>query len=253
MNYRYRTSSISFGGPLTPVVRNIIIACVAVYVVQLLVGDPISRYFSLIPALVIHEFYFWQFFTYMFLHDRGGLFHLLFNMLSLFMFGCELERYWGSRRFFQYYCLTGIGAGLCVFLIPSNYLTSTIGASGAIYGVLLAYGLTFPDRVLYMYMLFPLQAKYFVMIIGGIAFLTALSSSNSWHLQCRSSWRDGLWLHLPQDDERPEVPTASKQQPGGSNQRRLLPLETSSSAQEVCGLPQQERAPARQERNHPLN
>ena len=160
-------------------VRNIIIACVAVYVVQLVVGDPISRYFSLIPALVIHEFYFWQFFTYMFLHDRGGLFHLLFNMLSLFMFGCELERYWGSRRFFQYYCLTGIGAGLCVFLLPSNYLTSTIGASGAIYGVLLAYGLTFPDRVLYMYMLFPLQAKYFVMIIGGIAFLTALSSSNS--------------------------------------------------------------------------
>jgi membrane associated rhomboid family serine protease len=66
-----------------------------------------------------------------------------------------------------------------VFFIPSNYLTSTIGASGAIYGVLLAYGLTFPDRVLYMYMLFPLQAKYFVMIIGGIAFLTALSSSNS--------------------------------------------------------------------------
>jgi membrane associated rhomboid family serine protease len=152
---------------------------VAVYVVQLVVGDPISRDFSLIPALVIHEFYFWQFFTYMFLHDRGGLFHLLFNMLSLFMFGCELERYWGSRRFFQYYCLTGIGAGLCVFLVPSNYLTSTIGASGAIYGVLLAYGLTFPDRVLYMYMLFPLQAKYFVMIIGGIAYLTALSSSNS--------------------------------------------------------------------------
>jgi membrane associated rhomboid family serine protease len=66
-----------------------------------------------------------------------------------------------------------------VFFIPSNFLTSTIGASGAIYGVLLAYGLTFPDRVLYMYMLFPLQAKYFVMIIGGIAFLTALSSSNS--------------------------------------------------------------------------
>ena len=179
MNYRYRTSSISFGGPLTPVVRNIMIACVAVYVVQLLVGEPISRYFSLIPALVIREFYFWQFFTYMFLHDRGGIFHLLFNMLSLFMFGCELERYWGSRRFFQYYCLTGIGAGLCVFFIPSNYLTSTIGASGAIYGVLLAYGVTFPDRILYMYMLFPLQAKYFVMIIGGIAFLTALSSSNS--------------------------------------------------------------------------
>jgi membrane associated rhomboid family serine protease len=179
MNYRYRTSSISFGGPLTPVVRNIIIACVAVFVVQLLAGNSITYYFSLTPALVTHEFYFWQFFTYMFLHDRGDVLHLLFNMLSLFMFGCELERYWGGRRFFTYYCVTGVGAGLCVFLIPSNYLVSTLGASGAIYGVLLAYGLTFPDRILYMYLLFPLPAKYFVMIIGGIVFLTALASSNS--------------------------------------------------------------------------
>jgi membrane associated rhomboid family serine protease len=179
MNYRYRTSSISFGGPLTPVVRNIIIACVAVYVVQLVFGHLITFYFSLTPALVVERFYFWQFFTYMFLHDRGDLLHLLFNMLSLFMFGCELERHWGGRRFFNYYCLTGVGAGLCVCVLPSNYLTSTLGASGAVYGVLLAYGLTFPDRILYMYLLFPLPAKYFVMIIGGIVFLTALASSNS--------------------------------------------------------------------------
>ena len=179
MNYRYRTSSISFGGPLTPVVRNIIIACVGVYLVQLLFGNVITLYFSLTPVLVVERFYLWQFFTYMFLHDRGDLLHLLFNMLSLFMFGCELERHWGGRRFLNYYCLTGVGAGLCVFLLPSNYLTSTLGASGAVYGVLLAYGLTFPDRILYMYLLFPLPAKYFVMIIGGIVFLTALASSNS--------------------------------------------------------------------------
>src|SRR4029453_15669583 len=102
MNYRYRTSSISFGGPLTPVVRNIIIACVAVYVVQLVFGHLITFYFSLTPALGVERFYFWQFFTYMFLHDRGDLLHLLFNMLSLFMFGCELERHWGGRRFFNY-------------------------------------------------------------------------------------------------------------------------------------------------------
>ena len=179
MNYRYRTSSISFGGPLTPVVRNIIIACVAVFVVQLLAGSYVTLLFSLTPALVLTKFYFWQFFTYMFLHDRNDILHLLFNMLSLFMFGCELERHWGSRRFFQYYCFTGIAAGLCVFVIPSNYYTSTLGASGAIYGVLLAYGLTFPDRILYLYLLFPLPAKYFVMVIGGIVFLTALASSNN--------------------------------------------------------------------------
>jgi membrane associated rhomboid family serine protease len=179
MNYRYRNTTISFGGPLTPVVRNIIIACVFVYLVQLVAGDTITYFFSLTPVLLIQKFYFWQLFTYLFLHDRHGILHLLFNMLSLFMFGCELERYWGSKRFLQFYVLTGVGAGLCVLLIPSNYYTSTIGASGAIYGVLLAYGLTFPDRVLYLYMLFPLQARYFVIIIGAITFLTTLSSSNT--------------------------------------------------------------------------
>jgi membrane associated rhomboid family serine protease len=125
----------------------------------------------------VEKYYFWQLFTYMFLH--GGITHLLFNMLSLFMFGCEMERHWGSRRFFRYYLITGVGAGLCVFLIPSNYFIYTLGASGAIYGVLLAYGLTFPDRIIYLYMLFPIPAKYFVMIMGGIVFLSTLSSANT--------------------------------------------------------------------------
>ena len=174
MNYRYQMSSISFGGPLTPVVKKIIIACVSVFVIQLIFPGPIIYYFSLIPGAVLGNFYFWQLFTYMFLH--GGIFHLLFNMLALFMFGCEMERHWGSQRFLRYYLVTGIGAGLCVFL-TSSYSTPTLGASGAIYGVLLAYGMTFPDRIIYMYMIFPLQAKYFVMIIGGIAFLSALSSN----------------------------------------------------------------------------
>jgi len=176
MNYRYQVSSINFGGPLTPVVKKIIIACVSVFVVQLIAGDSVIRYFSLIPGAVLENLYFWQPFTYMFLH--GGIFHLLFNMLALFMFGCEMERHWGSRRFLRYYLVTGIGAGLCVFL-TSTYSIPTIGASGAIYGVLLAYGMTFPDRIIYMYMIFPLQARYFVMIIGGIAFLSALSSGNT--------------------------------------------------------------------------
>jgi membrane associated rhomboid family serine protease len=177
MNYRYRTTTISFGGPLTPVVKQIIVVCVIVYVVQIIMGQDFNTYFSLIPSLVLNGFYLWQLFSYMFLH--GGVWHLVFNMLALFMFGCELERYWGSRRFFSYYLFTGIGAGLCVFLFPSNYNFSTVGASGAIYGLLLAYGLTFPDRVIYLYMILPIQAKYFVIIMGAIAFLSALSSVNT--------------------------------------------------------------------------
>ena len=97
MNYRYRyaTSSISFGGPLTPTVKRIIIACVVVFVMQVLsggLGGPITALFSLTPSLVIGRLYLWQLFTYIFLH--GGPFHLAINMLILFMFGCELERSW---------------------------------------------------------------------------------------------------------------------------------------------------------------
>lgn len=177
MNYRYRQATISFGGPLTPIVKQIIIVCVIVYVVQLITGQPFNFYFSLTPALVISHFFFWQPLSYMFLH--GGVWHLVFNMLALFMFGCELERYWGSRKFLRYYLLTGIGAGFCVFIFPSAYSFGTLGASGAIYGILLAYGLTFPDRIIYLYLIIPMPAKYFVLIMGGIAFLSALSSPNS--------------------------------------------------------------------------
>jgi membrane associated rhomboid family serine protease len=177
MNYRYRVSSISFGGPLTPVVKMIIIACVVTYVIQLIAGRPMVEIFALCPFLVVERYYFWQLFSYMFLH--GGVTHLLFNMLSVFMFGCEMERHWGSKRFFRYYVITGVGAGLCVFFIPSNYTVFTLGASGAIYGILLAYGLTFPDRIIYLYLLFPIPAKYFVMIMGGIVFLSTLSSANT--------------------------------------------------------------------------
>jgi membrane associated rhomboid family serine protease len=177
MSYRYQVSSISFGGPLTPVVKRIIIACVSVYVVQLIAGAPITEYFSLTPRLVLEKFYFWQLLTYMFLH--GSISHVLFNMLTLFMFGCEMERYWGSQRFLRYFLFTGVGAGLCVFLTPSAYWIPTLGASGSIYGVLLAYGMTFPDRIIYMFMIFPLPARYVLMIYGGIAFLSSLSSGNS--------------------------------------------------------------------------
>ena len=183
MNYRYRyaTSSISFGGPLTPTVKWIIIACVVVFVMQVLsgwLGGPITALFSLTPAMVLGSLYLWQLFTYVFLH--GGVFHLLINMLILFMFGCELERYWGSRQFWRYFLVTGIGAGICIALVNFfSYQGSTLGASGAIYGVLLAYGMTFPDRIIYVMLFFPLPAKIAVMIFGGIAFLSSLSGSDS--------------------------------------------------------------------------
>ncbi|HSW38907.1 MAG TPA: rhomboid family intramembrane serine protease, partial [Acidobacteriota bacterium] len=133
-----------FGGPWTRTVKTLILATVALYVLQIFVhlisGSRVFElYFGLVPARVTRELMLWQFVTYMFLH--GGVFHLLLNMLILFMFGNELERYWGSRRFLKYYFITGIGAGVCSWLVSINSIAVIVGASGAIYGLLLAYGL----------------------------------------------------------------------------------------------------------------
>lgn len=140
------------------------------------------RLFGLVPRAVIQHFAIWQLVTYMFLHDPFSFGHILFNMLTLWMFGMDLERTWGTKRFLTYYFVCGIGAGICdvtANLFFGNLNTWTIGASGAIYGLLLAFALLFPDREILFFFLFPLKAKYFVMIIGAIAFLSSLGGSTS--------------------------------------------------------------------------
>jgi len=169
----------TFGGPATRAVKSIILANVAVFVLQVFSGllavNFIELYFGLIPIRVTQEFMIWQFMTYMFLH--GGVFHILFNMLMLYMFGNELERLWGFRRFVRYYFVTGIGAGFCSWIAGMNSPTITIGASGAVYGLLLAYGLTYPNRIVYFSFLFPIKVKWMVMIMGAIAFLSSIGGS----------------------------------------------------------------------------
>ena len=173
--------SYSFGpGPITFAVKWIIILNVGAFLVTTFLPELIG-YFGLTPRLVVTRGWIWQLATYMFLH--GGTFHILFNMLSLWMFGTDLELSWGSRFFARYYAVTGIGAGLVTVLVSllpfqeatSMYYGSTVGASGAIFGLLLAYGLYFPERRIYLYFLFPIPAKYFVMIFGGVALLSSVS------------------------------------------------------------------------------
>jgi membrane associated rhomboid family serine protease len=175
--------SFQFGpGPVSTTIKGLIWANVAMFVVTWLVPS-VTLYLGLMPDAVFSRFYLWQPFTYLFLH--AGFFHIIFNMLALWMFGAELERLWGTQFFLKYYFVTGVGAAAATLLLsflPGDIGTSlryslTVGASGAIYGLLLAYGLYFPDRPIYMWMLFPIPAKYFVMIMGGIALLSSLSAN----------------------------------------------------------------------------
>ena len=120
----------------------------------------------------------WQPVTYMFIH--GDFFHLFMNMFVLWMFGSEMESIWGSRGFLKYYFITGIGSGLIWLLLNiSNPFSVLIGASGAIYGVLLAYGLMFPNRKVLIYFLFPIKVKYFVLLLGVIAFISSIGDAGS--------------------------------------------------------------------------
>lgn len=119
----------------------------------------------------------WQPFTYLFIHK--DLLHVFFNMFVLWMFGSELESIWGRKSFLQYYFLTGIGSGLVWLLLNfsnANYVLA--GASGAVYGVLLAFGMMFPNRTVYLYFLLPIKVKYLVMILVATEFFLSMNSTS---------------------------------------------------------------------------
>ncbi|MBI3766274.1 MAG: rhomboid family intramembrane serine protease [Ignavibacteriales bacterium] len=176
--YRYTNSSYYrpsfFGGFrfFPPVIKYLLISNVGIF----FLADLFSRFtvngVTIAPIVEKMLFLFplgrgfeiWQLVTYMFMH--GGFMHLLFNMFALWMFGMELENTWGSRKFFTYYMMCGLGAGLSNLLIGPLFGPAgpTVGASGAIYGVLIAFGMMFPDRPIFVYFLLPIRARYFVMI-----------------------------------------------------------------------------------------
>jgi membrane associated rhomboid family serine protease len=161
-------------------IKTLLIANGAVFLVEWLGGERLSwlfTYLGLIPAAVVRRFFVWQLFTYLFVH--AGFWHILWNMLALWLFGRELERLWGYRRFMRFYFFCGVGAGACVVL--ANYLfgnpySVTVGASGAIYGVMLASAVLWPDQIILFNFLIPLKMRYYVIIIGLIAFF------QSWNL-----------------------------------------------------------------------
>jgi membrane associated rhomboid family serine protease len=172
---RYSTGRSYYHGYFPTGVKWLLISNTAMFLLMWLGGSTFRgdfRLLGLMPQTVVHNYTIWQFVTYLFLH--ADIWHLLFNMLSLWMFGSMLERDWGTRQFLKYYFLCGIGAGICDVAVnlALNNNTRTIGASGAIYGLLLAYGVLYPNQTVLMNFLFPIKAKYMVMIYGAIALLT---------------------------------------------------------------------------------
>jgi len=185
MSTRSSASNFAYSmgpGPLTPAVKILIGINVVAFFIQLVLPG-LEGLLGLQPVAVLEALRIWQPLTYMFLH--GGISHILFNMLSLWMFGVELERMWGTAFFTRYYLVCGVGAGLTTIVmsfLPGSigtqlYGSLTIGASGAIYGVLLAYALYFPERRILFYFLFPIPAKYFVMILGAISLFSAIGNT----------------------------------------------------------------------------
>jgi len=130
--------------------------------------------FGLVPKLVWSELMIWQPITYLFFH--GGIWHVLINMFVLWMFGSELERIWGKNHFIKFYFVTGIGSGLITMFLNLGSMTPIVGASGAVYGVLLAYGLTYPNRQIYLYGIIPIKSIWFVIGIGFIAFMSSFNN-----------------------------------------------------------------------------
>jgi membrane associated rhomboid family serine protease len=169
-----------FGRPWTPAVRAIILACGGAYLAQLLLartGIP-----DLLALDTTRPFEAWRWVTYLFLHD--GPFHLLFNGLAIWMFGSEVEERLGTRRFVAYYLVTGVGAALTVTGVDLALGRAglVVGASGAVFGLLLAYGVLFAERVITLLVFFILpvsmKAKHFALVFGAIELLFGISGDD---------------------------------------------------------------------------
>jgi membrane associated rhomboid family serine protease len=184
----YSPSAMSFSlgpGRVTPGVRAILWANIAVFVLVFFVPG-LTIYLGLAPVAVLRDYWVWQPVSYMFVHRE--FLHILFNLLAVWMFGVQLERIWGTTAFVRYYFVTGIGAGLTTMLLSllpfafaaPAYYAVTIGASGAVFGLLLAYAMYYPNQPLFFFPIpIPIPAKYFVLILGGMAFLSSISAAAS--------------------------------------------------------------------------
>ena len=186
MKYQFQSNpgQLSYKPSLfTDAIKTLISVNFAIFILQSISSSEIMFFsnFGLVPKLVWSQLKIWQPFTYMFFH--GDIWHVLINMFVLWMFGSELERAWGKKNFLRFYFTTGVGSGLGTMLFGLQSTIPIVGASGAIYGVLLAYGVMFPNRTVYLYGIIPIKSIWFVIGIGVIAFFSSFNNfTNISHL-----------------------------------------------------------------------
>ena len=162
--------------PIPPVTQALMLVCTALFCLNVFV--PLDAWFALWPVAT-GRFWPWQVFTYAFLH--GGVFHLFFNMLGLWMFGSELERLWGPRRYMQFLLAGILAAALAQLLVCSisGSMVPTVGASGGLFALLLAFGMLFPNRIIMpLFPPIPMKARTFVMVFGGLELALGLLGSS---------------------------------------------------------------------------
>ena len=218
-----RRSQFGFGPSVTPgIIKNLLIANGVVFIVQLLTrnasgGDLLTQFGAVSPWDVWVDFKFWQPFTYMWLHSPFSPFHVLFNCLMLWMFGSPLAEFWGNDRFLRYYLVCGVGAGFLIATLPwipvlmglgavdQSMLIPTLGASGAVMGVILAYAFTWPNRTLML--IFPPMPIKAIWLIPFMLFVEYVSGpSNVSHLGHAGGLIVG-WIYLVREGRTPGAPT----------------------------------------------
>ncbi len=205
MSNYYRPSGFGGFSFFPPVIKNLLIINGAVFIVTMLgenirmasgftLADIITKYFALLPIggftaatmgniAITWHFYPWQLITYQFMH--AGFFHIFFNMFILWMFGMEIENLWGSKKFLIFYLTTGVIGGLFQILLSPIFLgglnAPTVGASGSIMGVMVAFAMLFPNRYIYIYFLIPVKVKYFIVFLVLIDIFAANGGGNIAH------------------------------------------------------------------------
>jgi rhomboid-like protein len=258
-----RGSQFSFGPPLTPpIVKNLIIANIAVYIAQMATygGDfSVTRLGVVTPAEVWLQFELWRPFTYMWLHSPGSFLHIAFNMYALWLFGSALALAWGEQRFLRYYLVCGVGAGILIATVPfipvllgferpgTGLIVETLGASGAVMGVLLAYSFTWPERTIHLvFPPIPLKAIWLIPFLLLIEFTSG--PSNVSHLGHLGGVAVG-WVYLLREGQTPGLPTVKTLQ----HRWRRYKMRQRLRAVHDEDRPDRPRRPRRDDDDHTLH